>query len=383
VDIDFSNYADFFLNNPILKFGTETVSLTNIILSLLFLIISIKVKNRIDRYVSNKLAKDKYLENSFKDAIKKFIYYGLLIVIFFITLEIANVPLIAFTALGTIWNYTIITIDGGVIATSNIITAIIVFIIGWKIKKGLNNWVKYKLNKQHDLDQGFKQSIAQITHYIFIITIVLVSLKISNMPLTAFAFVGGALAIGIGFGSQNIINNFMSGLIIMFEQPIRVGDLIEFESQLGTVVNIGARCTQVNTHDNIDILIPNSTLLQSTINNLTLTDCGNVRIRINIQLPCGNPIKLIKEVVTRALDHSDHVLQNLDKGVYCIDTKDGFFYYEVLFWMDMLGPVGRRAIIDEVYQEIFKEFEKNNIRLSYWSYSMLEDVKIKKEGDDE
>jgi small-conductance mechanosensitive channel len=201
VDIDFSNYADFFLNNPILKFGTETVSLTNIILSLLFLIISIKVKNRIDRYVSNKLAKDKYLENSFKDAIKKFIYYGLLIVIFFITLEIANVPLIAFTALGTIWNYTIITIDGGVIATSNIITAIIVFIIGWKIKKGLNNWVKYKLNKQHDLDQGFKQSIAQITHYIFIITIVLVSLKISNMPLTAFAFVGGALAIGIGFGS--------------------------------------------------------------------------------------------------------------------------------------------------------------------------------------
>lgn len=86
-----------------------------------------------------------------------------------------------------------------------------------------------------------------------------------NIPLTAFTFLGGAIAIGVGFGAQNLINNFISGFIIMAERPIKIDDMIEVEGNFATVEDVGARCTRIRTAGNVHILVPNSSFLEKTL----------------------------------------------------------------------------------------------------------------------
>jgi len=93
-----------------------------------------------------------------------------------------------------------------------------------------------------------------------------------KIPLTVFTFMGGALAIGIGFGAKNLINNFISGIILLLERPIKVGDIVEIEGTRGEVVRIGGRCSQIRRYDGIDILVPNSSLLEKDVVNWTLSD---------------------------------------------------------------------------------------------------------------
>ena len=113
-------------------------------------------------------------------------------------------------------------------------------------------------------------SHCSFTHFLLLFT--LFSLKVVNVPLTALTVLGGALALGVGFGSQNIINNFISGLILHAERPVKVGDLIQLDDLYGNVEHIGARSTRVRTGSNLEIIVPNSTFLQNNVINFHLVE---------------------------------------------------------------------------------------------------------------
>ena len=121
------------------------------------------------------------------------------------------------------------------------------------------------------LNEGAINAIQSISFYSLCVLFSLLSLELVNLPFAAFTFLGGAVAIAFGFGSQNILNNFMSGLILLAEQPIRVGDLVEMEGVRGVVEHIGARSTRVKTISNHEIIVPNSILLENKVTNLTLS----------------------------------------------------------------------------------------------------------------
>lgn len=110
-----------------------------------------------------------------------------------------------------------------------------------------------------------------------------------NIPLMVFAFLGGALAIAAGFGAQNILNNFISGLILLLERPIKVGDIVEVEGIRGQIANIGGRCCQVRRFDGIDILIPNSSFLEKNVANWTLSD-QQLRFTITLAAAYGSTV---------------------------------------------------------------------------------------------
>ena len=108
--------------------------------------------------------------------------------------------------------------------------------------------------------------------YALCIVFGVVSFELLQVPMTAFAFVGGAVAIAVGFGGQDIMNNFMSGLILLAEQPIRVGDVVELDGVQGLVSHIGLRSTRLQTQANHELIVPNHSLLDSSVTNLTLSD---------------------------------------------------------------------------------------------------------------
>ena len=114
--------------------------------------------------------------------------------------------------------------------------------------------------------------IRRIFYIVGLVILAITALDLLNVPLTAFAFVFGAIAIGVGFGAQNIINNFISGWILMWERPIRIGDYLEIGGSTGTVESIDTRSTRIRRPDGVHMLIPNSALLENTVVNWTLID---------------------------------------------------------------------------------------------------------------
>jgi small-conductance mechanosensitive channel len=138
-----------------------------------------------------------------------------------------------------------------------------------------------------ELPRGVGNSIATLTYYALIIIGLLVALAAAGFQTSQFAIVFGALGVGIGFGLQNVVNNFVSGLILMFERPIQPGDTVEVSGTSGKVRSIGMRATTLTTFEGADVIVPNGTLLSEKLINWTLTDMTR-RIDVDLGVAYGS-----------------------------------------------------------------------------------------------
>ena len=137
------------------------------------------------------------------------------------------------------------------------------------------------------LPRGVGNSVASLTYYAVLLLGGLVALTAAGFKMTQLAFIFGALGVGIGFGLQNVVNNFVSGLILMFERPIQPGDVVEITGTSGRVREIGMRATTIKTFDGADVVVPNGTLLSEKLTNWTLLD-RNRRLDIDIGVAYGS-----------------------------------------------------------------------------------------------
>ena len=134
----------------------------------------------------------------------------------------------------------------------------------------------------------------RLAFFTIIILTGITALGLLGIPLTAFAFATGAIAIGVGFGAQNIINNFISGWILLAERPIRVNDFIEIDNWNGTVESVGNRSTRIRRTDGVHLLVPNSQLLERTVVNWTLVD-RDIRTSVRVGVAYGSPVRRVQE----------------------------------------------------------------------------------------
>ncbi len=175
-------------------------------------------------------------------------------------------------------------------------------------------------------------------------------LRMVNIPLAAFAFLGGAVAIGLGFGAQNLINNFISGFTIM-------GDLIEVEGILGQVEDIGARSTRDRTGENIHILVPNSSFLERNITNWTLSD-KKIRTRVTVGVVYGSPVEEVKKLLLEATQASTKVMRHPEPFVLFADFGDNALIFEIYFWISIHQIIERRMIESDLRFRIDKLFRE-------------------------
>ncbi|MBK8872769.1 MAG: mechanosensitive ion channel [Bacteroidetes bacterium] len=173
-----------------------------------------------------------------------------------------------------------------------------IVILIWLSRKLKDLLVKRILVRYND-DIGVRQALATIARYIFVVTGLFVIVHSSGIDLSGLALLGGALGVGIGFGLQNITNNFVSGVVILLERPVKVGDRIEVSGTTGDVVKISARATTVVTNDGISVIIPNSELVSTRVTNWSLTG-KMVRFKIPVPVAYGTDqdlvLKLLMEV---------------------------------------------------------------------------------------
>jgi small-conductance mechanosensitive channel len=179
-----------------------------------------------------------------------------------------------------------------------------------------------------------------------------------------FTLAGGALAIGIGFGSQNILNNFISGLILLAERPIKVGDLIEVEGTFGQVERIGARSTSVKTFDNFHIIVPNSSFLESKVVNWTHTD-KLVRISLVVGVAYGSPVRRVEEVLLEVVGEHERTVVPPDPVVLFEDFGDSALVFRALFWIVMNRPMDQRKVLSDLRYRVDDRFREEGITIAF------------------
>ena len=172
-------------------------------------------------------------------------------------------------------------------------------------RKGLEQrWLK-----RTQMERGTRESMATITGYIGISIAILISLSVAGMDFSKLALIAGALSVGIGFGLQNIVNNFVSGLILLFERPVKTGDWIQVGTVEGYVRKISIRSTQIQTFDRSDVIVPNSDLIAGTVTNWMLYDQQG-RIRVPVSVAYGSDTKLIKELLLHVAQEHEQVINS-------------------------------------------------------------------------
>ena len=165
--------------------------------------------------------------------------------------------------------------------------------------------LKAEVFPRRQVDRGAADAITKLLHYSLIFIGFLLSVSLIGFDLQSFVVLGGALGIGIGFGLQNIVNNFVSGLILLFERPVRTGDWISVGSTEGYVKKISIRSTEIQTFDRAEVIVPNSDLISQQVTNFMLHDTRG-RIKISVGVAYGSDVYQVRDLLLKAC--SDHPL---------------------------------------------------------------------------
>jgi small-conductance mechanosensitive channel len=192
----------------------------------------------------------------------------------------------------------------------------------------------------------------------------IMALDFLGIPLAAFAFISGAIAIGVGFGAQNIINNFISGWILMWERPIRIGDFLEMGEVRGTVESINTRSTCIRRVDGVHLLVPNSYLLENTVTNWTLID-QLVRTSVRVGVAYGSDVGLVTKLLKQAAEEHTGVLKDPEYSVIFDDFGDNSLIFELNVWMHAAAERSLRVTRSDLRYRIEQLFSENDVIISF------------------
>lgn len=269
-----------------------------------------------------------------------------------------------FATIGSVWKFEVLVVDEQSITIGKIITALLILIFGIIITGLASRIFQKRILGRFRMSTSAAAITGKLLYYIILLLVVLFAMRVVNIPLTVFTFFGGALAIGFGFGAQKLINNFISGFIIMVEQPIKVGDLIQMDNELGWIDDIGARSTMVRTFSNIHILVPNSYFLENNIINWTHND-NIVRGLVTVGVAYGTPTREVKRVLIKATKEHGEILKNPSPYVLLKDFGDNALIFELYFWARIKDDIGLNRIASDIRFMIDEFFIESKITIAF------------------
>ena len=236
--------------------------------------------------------------------------------------------------------------------------ALLIYVTG-KLKA----WMVERLLARTRIDIGMRQAVGSIFRYVIVAIGFMIILQTAGINLSALTVLAGALGIGVGFGLQNITNNFLSGLIILVERPIKVGDRIDVGRVTGDVVKISPRATTIVTNDNIAIIVPNSEFISSQVINWSYTN-RDVRLNFPIGVAYHSDPELVRKVLLEvAADHSG-VLKERNADVLLQEFGDSSLNFILRVWTrDYATTPG--VLRSELNYAICKKFKEHGIEIPF------------------
>ena len=233
------------------------------------------------------------------------------------------------------------------------------FIISSKIEKIIIRIINAKSNG----NIGSSKAIGTISRYVILVIGLLIIFQSLGINMSTLNVLFGALGVGIGFGLQNIANNFISGLIILFERPIKIGDRIEVGDINGDVMEISSRATTVLTNDNITVIVPNSEFISSQVINWSHSD-RNVRFKIPVGVSYKEDPEKIRSILLGVASDHPGILRKPDTLVLFDEYGENSLNFNLVVWTT--DYINRPNVLkSEMYYEIFKRFKKEGIEIPF------------------
>ena len=209
------------------------------------------------------------------------------------------------------------------------------------------------------IDMGNREAVGAIFRYALLVVGFIIILQTTGIDMTIVSVLAGTLGVGVGFGLQNIVNNFVSGLIILFERPIKVGDRIEVGNVHGRVTRIGARSSTVLTNDNIAIIVPNLKFITENVVNWSHAD-QKVRFRIPVTVASGSDPYLVERLLLQAALEVPEVLDDPEPGVRLFGFDENGMHFELRAWSRAL--IQRRGLLtSKLNYVIYDKFTAHGI----------------------
>ena len=224
-----------------------------------------------------------------------------------------------------------ISVGSASFAIGNIVAFVLTLLGGYLVALVTRAILGEAILPRLKLARGLPNAIATVTHYVLLVLIFLFALAAAGVELSKFTILTGAFGVGIGFGLQNVVNNFVSGLILLFERPVRVGDILEIKGVGGEVTKIGFRSSTVHAFDGSDLIIPNATLISEQVTNWTLTGTRR-QIIMNIHVAYGNDPTKVRDLLRETVTDHPHVLVYPSPAAFFLGFGDSALNFEVRFW---------------------------------------------------
>jgi potassium efflux system protein len=263
-----------------------------------------------------------------------------------------------------IWDLKLFKIGQTEVFVNQLVIALAALLIGVVLSKLIARRVGNKVLPRMHVEPGPASAIQSILYYTLLIVTAMIALQIADVPLTVFTIFGGALALGIGFGSQNVMNNFISGLILLLERPIQVGDLVTVADDSGKVIKIGARATHIQSYNGVTTIVPNAHLLENAVANWDLPD-RKVRAIIAVGVAYGSDTALVKQVLESLLDDHVRVLESTENRALFVGFGDSSLDFELHFWISPRTVLDRRQIESDLRYKIDQAFRDHNITIPF------------------
>lgn len=234
--------------------------------------------------------------------------------------------------LNEVWGFELFSLGGSEFTTKTFFFLILYVSLLFFFTSMIRKLLVKRIFPRYKIDIGVGQSIATIIRYTLLIVGIVVIVQTTGIDLSAIGLLVGALGVGIGFGLQSITNNFISGIIILFERPVKVGDRIEIEKLAGNIISISARATTIITNDNIAVIVPNSDIINTRVINWSLNN-KSVKLNFHIGVSYKEDPEIVRALLIEIANDNPGVLKEPKINVLFDDLPKAvsnlFFKYEL------------------------------------------------------
>ena len=268
-----------------------------------------------------------------------------------------------FISVGEVFTTTLFKLGQSDITLGTLFYFIFGFIILTYLGRRFRDLLVDKILLKANVDRGARNSIGLISRVLFMFIGSIVIIQSAGIDMSSLSLLAGALGVGIGFGLQNITDNFISGIIILFEKPIKVGDRIVVGNTEGDVINISVRATTILTNENVSIIVPNSEFISSRVINWSHNN-RNIRFDIPVGVSYSEDPEVVRKVLLEVAERNENVLKKPEARVFFDEFADSSLNFTLAVWTSKYTDKPR-ILKTELYFEIFKQFKKEGIEIPF------------------
>jgi len=257
---------------------------------------------------------------------------------------------------------TLVTINQTPITPASLIIFTIIILAAIFVTRLFTRLVFDRILKKFNLKDGVRYTLRRLTEYTLHLVGIIIAFQFVGIDLSGLAVIFGLLSVGIGFGLQNVTANFVAGLVLLFERPIRIGDRVTVGDVEGDVEEISMRATKVRTLNNISIIVPNSQFTSSNIVNWSYGD-PRIRLDIDVGVSYGSDLDLVLKSLKEVALESPRVLKDPAPDVLLREFGESSWNMRLRLWID--NPEGHHQTRSDINCAIVRKFRENGIEIPF------------------